>query len=161
MMKLRKLSSTRAKNRAGEVFTFDEFKCLLFSVWTPGVENEYTSDFVTYMVHFSLNAYKFMAMTLLLGALRTEQFERFRKGGLEAITSAIFLHFVYFAKCLYFIAIICDDASGYSENVREQKNKGEPELSFAVSRSRIGSILVEFEVSKDDQFSNIFIFSNT
>ena len=68
------LSAVDAPNR-GSVFSFEEFKVLVTTGYDPAKG-----------VPFAVVIQKrFMAITLLLGALRTEQFSRFRKGGLEAI----------------------------------------------------------------------------
>ena len=67
-------SAVDAPNR-GSVFSFEEFKILVTTCYDPAKG-----------VPFAVVTQKrFMGISLLLGALRTEQFTRFRKGGLEAI----------------------------------------------------------------------------
>ena len=63
-----------APNR-GAVFAFEEFRQIVL--------HKYSVDCPTNFVDWIQK--KFMAVTLLLGALRTEQFDRFRCGGLRNI----------------------------------------------------------------------------
>ena len=67
-------SSKDAPNK-GYVFSFEEFSQLLSARWNKELE----VDFVTWIMK------RFMAVSFLLGALRSEQFDRFRCGGLESI----------------------------------------------------------------------------
>ena len=67
-------SAVDAPNR-GSVFTFEEFKILATTSYDP-------AKGVAFPVFIQK---RFMGTTLLFGALRSEQFTRFRKGGLEAI----------------------------------------------------------------------------
>ena len=69
-----KESSKSSPNRAGSVFAYDEFRRLLM---TP-----YRKDALD-LIEFIL--LRFSSVTLLLGCLRSEQFNRFREGGLDAI----------------------------------------------------------------------------
>ena len=74
VQQLLKASAVGAPNR-GSVFSFEEFKILVMTCYDPAKG-----------VPFAVVTQKrFMGISLLLGALRTEQFTRFRKGGLEAI----------------------------------------------------------------------------
>ena len=72
--RLLKHSAKDAPNR-GSVFSFEEFQVLV------------TSEFlVALMIPFPVWILKrFMAITLLFGALRSEQFDRFRTGGVQSI----------------------------------------------------------------------------
>ena len=72
--KLLKVSAQDAPNR-GSVFTFDEFKTLV----TTRFEDIQDICFPNFILN------RFIAVSLLLGALRTEQLDRFRRGGLNAI----------------------------------------------------------------------------
>ena len=69
------------KNR-GKVFTINEFKLLLTAVWVASMAPEAGGPicFADWLI------LAFCAKTFLLGALRTEQFERFRAGGVRSIT---------------------------------------------------------------------------
>jgi hypothetical protein len=67
-------SSKDAKNR-GRPFSFEDFKVLMTKEWSADLD----ADFPTFLVK------SFMTKTMLLGALRTEQQERFRKGGLASL----------------------------------------------------------------------------
>ena len=69
-----KESAKNAPNR-GYVFTFEEFRLIIMTRWNPEME----IDFANWI------SKRFMVNTLLLGALRNEQLERFRKGGLKSI----------------------------------------------------------------------------
>ena len=71
---LLKASAQDAPNR-GSVFKFEEFRALVTTTF-EGVQDISFPNFI-------LN--RFMAVSLLLGALRTEQLNRFRRGGLAAI----------------------------------------------------------------------------
>jgi hypothetical protein len=71
---LLKVSAKDAPNR-GSVFTFGEFKKLV----TTKFEDVVDICFPVFIVN------RFLAVSLLLGALRTEQLDRFRSGGLNAI----------------------------------------------------------------------------
>ena len=75
MKALVKESARDAPNK-GRPFTFDQFSRLMSAKWDPEGE----LNFVEFTVQ------RFMAHTFLLGAMRSEQFDRFRAGGLEAIT---------------------------------------------------------------------------
>ena len=68
------MSAADAPNR-GSVFTFEQFKILTTTLF----DRELGIPFPTW-----LNK-RFMAISLLFGALRSEQFCRFRHGGLAAI----------------------------------------------------------------------------
>ena len=68
------MSAADAPNK-GSVFTFEEFKVLTTTLF----DRELGIPFPKW-----LNK-RFMAISLLLGALRSEQFCRFRKGGLRSI----------------------------------------------------------------------------
>ena len=70
-----KETSKDAPNRAGKVFTIFEFKKLLTMLWIVTM-----SDTIS-LVEWIILA--FCAKTFLLGALRTENFERFRNGGIQ------------------------------------------------------------------------------
>ena len=72
--KLLRVSAKNAPNR-GSVFSFDEFKRLV----TARFEDVQGICFPEFILN------RFIAVSLLLGALRTEQLDRFRKGGLQAI----------------------------------------------------------------------------
>ena len=67
-------SSKDAKNR-GRPFSFEDFKVLMTKEWSADLD----ADLPTFLVK------SFMTKTMLLGALRTEQQERFRKGGLASL----------------------------------------------------------------------------
>ena len=67
-------SAVDAPNR-GSVFSYEEFRILATTTYDP-------AKGVPFHVFIQ---YRFMGTTLLFGALRSEQFDRFRKGGLEAI----------------------------------------------------------------------------
>ena len=67
-------SSKDAKNR-GRPFSFEDFKVLMTKEWDPEME--------VHLPEFLVKS--FMVKTMLLGALRTEQLERFRAGGLASI----------------------------------------------------------------------------
>ena len=69
-----KISAQDAPNR-GAVFKFEEFRQLVTTTWSP----DCSVSFPVFILK------RFMAVTYLLGALRSKQFERFRSGGLEAI----------------------------------------------------------------------------
>ena len=69
-----KVSARDAPNK-GAIFSFEEFSSLVTSTWTP----DCSVDFSMWILQ------RFMAVTFLLGALRSEQFDRFRLGGLESI----------------------------------------------------------------------------
>ena len=70
-----KKSAVNAPNK-GSVFNFEQFQRLVTAVYNLdcGV------SFPVWMTN------RFMGVSFLLGALRTEQFDRFRAGGLRAIT---------------------------------------------------------------------------
>ena len=68
------MSAADAPNK-GSVFTFEEFKVLTTKLFDP----EQGIPFPTWL------SKRFMAISHLLGALRSEQFSRFRKGGLRSI----------------------------------------------------------------------------
>lgn len=72
----KKLIESSQDSPKGFVFNFEEFRKLVTTRYDParGI------DFLTWITS------RFPAVTLLLGALRSEQLERFRLGGLEAIT---------------------------------------------------------------------------
>lgn len=70
---LLKASAKDAPNR-GSVFEFDEFRTLVTTTFKP--------EDVCFPVWVLK---RFMAVSLLLGALRSEQFDRFREGGLASI----------------------------------------------------------------------------
>ena len=65
-------SAVDAPNRAGKVFTFEEFKTLLTTGWNPDGEYSYPEFVVR----------RFIAFSFLLGAMRSVQMDRFREGGL-------------------------------------------------------------------------------
>ena len=67
-------SAKDAPNK-GCIFSFEEFRKLVTTTWTPDCK----VDFCKWMLK------RFMCVTHLLGALRSEQFDRFRRGGLDAI----------------------------------------------------------------------------
>ena len=71
-------SAKDAPNRAGKVFRIFEFKQLLTTVWIVSMANQIS------LVEWIILA--FCAKSFLLGALRAEQFERFRLGGVTSIT---------------------------------------------------------------------------
>ena len=71
-------SAKDAPNRAGKVFRIFEFRQLLMSVWIVSMANQIS------LVDWIILA--FCAKSFLLGALRAEQFDRFRKGGVSGIT---------------------------------------------------------------------------
>ena len=75
---LLKKSSEDAPNKAGKVFTISEFKQLLTTIWIVTM-----ADKISLVEWIILS---FCAKSFLLGALRSEQFERFRLGGVAAIT---------------------------------------------------------------------------
>ena len=67
--------SSKEHNNKGSIFTFDEFRTLATTQFDPELG-----------IPFPLWIQKrFTAITLLFGALRTEQFNRFREGGLASI----------------------------------------------------------------------------
>ena len=68
------MSAADAPNK-GSVFAFEEFKVLTTTLFDP----ELGIPFPEWL------SKRFMAISLLLGALRSEQFCRFRKGGLGSI----------------------------------------------------------------------------
>lgn len=72
----KKLIESSQDSPKGFVFNFEEFRKLVTTRYEParGI------DFLTWITS------RFPAVTLLLGALRSEQLERFRLGGMEAIT---------------------------------------------------------------------------
>ena len=72
-----KESAKGAANR-GSVFSFDDFRRLVTTVFAD-VADKHDIHFPDFMLQ------RFMAVSLLLGALRSEQFERFRSGGLGSI----------------------------------------------------------------------------
>ena len=72
---LLKESAKDAPNK-GSIFTFEEFKALVTTEWSP----DCGENFIAWI------SARFPAVTLLLGALRSEQFDRFRKAGLDGIT---------------------------------------------------------------------------
>ncbi len=72
---LLKVSAADARNK-GSIFNFDEFRQLLTAKWNP--DSDY--DFVTWY------SKRFPAVTLLLGALRSEQLDRFRGEGYKGLT---------------------------------------------------------------------------
>ena len=74
MDELLRISAKDAANR-GSVFSFEEFRKIIMTRWTSEIE----CDFIEWI------SLRFTAVTLLLGALRTEQFQRFRAGGLKTI----------------------------------------------------------------------------
>ena len=74
MLKRLKETAKTSRNRAGSVFSYDEFRRLLM---TPYKESEI--DLIEWIV------LRFCAVTLLLGCLRSEQFNKFREGGTKAI----------------------------------------------------------------------------
>ena len=74
-MKKKLIESSRDSPK-GFVFNFDEFRKLV----TTRYESARGIDFLTWITS------RFPAVTLLLGALRSEQLERFRLGGMDAIT---------------------------------------------------------------------------
>ena len=74
IQELLRQSSRDAPNR-GSVFSFEEFSKLV----TTRFEDVENVCFPTFCQQ------RFMAISLLLGALRTEQLNRFRAGGLQAI----------------------------------------------------------------------------
>ena len=74
MNKLLKESARNASNR-GFVFEFDEFRQLVTTEWSP----DCGIDFIRWI------SARFPAVTLLLGALRSEQLDRFRGAGLQGI----------------------------------------------------------------------------
>ena len=74
MNKLLKESARNASNR-GFVFEFDEFRQLITTEWSP----DCGIDFIRWV------STRFPAVTLLLGALRSEQLDRFRGAGLQGI----------------------------------------------------------------------------
>ena len=67
-------SAKDAPNK-GCIFSFEEFRKIVTTTWTP----DCNVDFCKWMLK------RFMCVTHLLGALRSEQFDRFRRGGLDAI----------------------------------------------------------------------------
>ena len=67
-------SAADAPNR-GSVFKFEEFQKLITTMYNRACN----SAFPVWVL------YRFIAVSLLLGALRSKQFKRFREGGLEAI----------------------------------------------------------------------------
>ena len=69
-----KISAQNAPNK-GAIFQFEEFRQLLTTEWSP----DCGKDFIAWI------SARFSATTLLLGALRSEQFDRFRKAGLKGI----------------------------------------------------------------------------
>ena len=68
------VSAEDSPNQAGRVFTLDEFQTLLTSEWTK--------ESGVCLADWLLES--FCAKTFLLGALRTEQMNRFRAGGLQS-----------------------------------------------------------------------------
>ena len=68
------VSARNAPNK-GTIFSFEEFRTIITTPWSPDCR----ADFSLWMNQ------RFMAVTLLLGALRSEQFDRFRKGGLDSV----------------------------------------------------------------------------
>ena len=68
------VSAEDSPNQAGKVFSFDEFQTLLTSEWTK----ESGVCLADWLIE------SFCAKTFLLGALRTEQMNRFRAGGLQS-----------------------------------------------------------------------------
>ena len=67
--------SAQDANNKGSVFTFDEFRKLSTTLFDPSLGIPFPEWVLK----------RFMAITLLFGALRTEQFNRFREGGLESV----------------------------------------------------------------------------
>ena len=74
-----KESAETAPNRAGKVFTIGEFQKLLTTIWVIAMIDQGVS-----LADWLILA--FCAKSFLLGALRGEQFDRFRKGGLDSVT---------------------------------------------------------------------------
>jgi len=72
--RLLSISAVDAPNR-GSVFSFEEFKVLTTTIFAIALG-------IPFPVWLRQ---RFMGTTLLFGALRSEQFHRFRKGGLESI----------------------------------------------------------------------------
>ena len=77
-LKMLKETSEDAPNRAGKVFTSNEFKKLLVSLWVVAMADKIS------LVEWIVLA--FCAKSFLLGALRAEQFDRFRGQGMQSIT---------------------------------------------------------------------------
>ena len=67
--------SAQDANNKGSVITFDEFRKLSTTLFDPSLGIPFPEWVLK----------RFMAITLLFGALRTEQFNRFREGGLESV----------------------------------------------------------------------------
>ena len=67
--------SARTAPNKGTIFSFEEFRTIITTPWSL----DCGADFSLWMNQ------RFMAVTLLLGALRSEQFDRFRKGGLDSV----------------------------------------------------------------------------
>ena len=74
VMKKLKQTAKTSPNRAGSVFAYDEFRRLLLTPYKKAAV-----DLIEWIM------LRFCAVTLLLGCLRSEQFNRFRDGGLAAI----------------------------------------------------------------------------
>ena len=76
LLRLMKESAVNAPNRKAGVLSFTEFQLLLTFEWDP----------LKSLSWIEWLALKFTSTTLLLGAMRTKQFLRFRKGGLGRIS---------------------------------------------------------------------------
>ena len=112
-----------APNRAGKVFTSNEFKKLLMSVWVVAMADKIS------LVDWILLA--FCAKSFLLGALRAEQFDRFRAQGMESITfyrenqdDAGFVHPIRSKRVLIFIVATLNIDRILFKNAFQRKNPG-------------------------------------
>ena len=65
-----------ARNR-GRPFSFNQFRSIMLTQWNP---DKHDISFVNFKL------LQFSSHTMLLGALRSEQYDRFRAGGLKSIT---------------------------------------------------------------------------
>ena len=104
-----------APNRAGKVFTSNEFKKLLMSVWVVAMADKIS----------------LVDWILLLGALRAEQFDRFRAQGMQSITfyretrdDAGFVHPIRSKRVLIFIVATLNIDRILFKNAFQRKNPG-------------------------------------
>ena len=78
-------SAVGAPNKAGRVFAFAEFKKLLTTTWNEDMDIYNSQNVLVSLCLAEFLTWSFSTKTILLGALRSRQYDRFRLGGTAGI----------------------------------------------------------------------------
>ena len=78
-------SAEGAPNKAGRAFVFADFKKLLTTTWNKDMDIYNSQNVLVSLCLAEFLVWSFSSKTILLGALRSRQYDRFRLGGTAGI----------------------------------------------------------------------------